>query len=313
MLGELSPGGIRERLLLLKSLPAMSGLDDEGSAILASHTIERILSPGDVLLRENEPIRSGFLVIDGMVEVRRQGYVTARIDRGSVGLLSLLARDPRGMHAVVEKRTRALELPVEALFEAYEENFSFLRNALRLVAGGILARRDSLPRRADEGEDAPIGEWFDRPRTMVEKIINAIRRTSVMSGANIEAVIDWARAAQELRVEPGHRFWSAGDGGAFSLMIDYGRVRCTAPDGRACVVGHQYVLGSLDPLCNRRRSYDAVAETRVIGLKAERDDWMTLIENHRRLGINLLGALATQLLNLQFEDAKRTQQQVTAA
>ncbi len=314
MLNEMSVGGIRDRLLMLRSLSNLSGLDEDGYARLASHTIERVFQPGEVLLRENEPLRSGFLVVDGLVEVRRQGFVTARIDKGGVGFLSLLARDPRGVEAIAEKKSRTLEFPVEQLTEVYEENFSFLRNTLRLIATGILTKRDNLPRRADEGEDAPTGDWYDRPKTMVEKLIDATARPNIMTDMNLDAVIDWARVSKEIRVEAGHRFWSAGDPGSSTLMIDYGQIRCTAPDGRSTVVGHRYVLGSLDPLCGRARSYDAVAETKVIGLKMERDDWMSVIENHRRLGTNLARALATQLLHLQLEDAKRTQQtNVTAA
>ena len=312
MLHEITVGGIRERLLMLKTMPTMAGLDEDGYAFIASHTMERILHPGEVLMRENEPIRSGFLVIDGMVEVQRQGCVTARVDRGGVGFLSILAKDPRGVYAWAEKRSVVLELPVEALHEAYEENFSFMRNALRLCATGLLEKRDSLPRRADEGQEPSVGDWYDRPKTMVEKIINATERPTIMSNMNLDAVIDWARSAQDLRVEPGHRFWKAGDSGSFSLMVDYGRVRCVTPDGRSTVVGSQYVLGSLDPLCNRPRAYEAIAETKVIGLKLDRDDWLTVIENHRRLGLNLLGALATQLLHLQLEDAKKKQSSAAA-
>ena len=113
-------------------------------------------------------------------------------------------------------------------------------------------------------------------------------------------------------MEPGHVFWRAGEPGTYSLMVDYGRVRCVAADGRATTVGSRYVLGSMDPLCNKPRSYDAIAETAVIGLRVDRDDWMMVIENHRRMGTNLLRVLAMQLLHLQLEDARRRQASAAA-
>jgi CRP-like cAMP-binding protein len=313
LLNELSIGGIRERLLMIKSLGPMQGLDEAGMQIIASHTIERVYQAGEILVRENEPLRCGYFVIDGMIEVRRQGFATARIDHGGVGFLSIIAQDPRGLEAVAEKRSRVLELPVDAIFDAYEENFSFMRNALRLVASNLLERRDALPRRADEGSAPSAGEWYDRPKTMVERVIGATERATIMRGMNLDAVVDWARASQEVRVEAGHRFWKAGDPGSYMLMVDYGLVRCSVPDGRSTVVGHEYVIGSLDPLCHRPRSYDAVAETKVIGFRLDRDDWLTVIENHRRLGINLLKALAIQLLQLQLDDAKRKEARDSAA
>jgi CRP-like cAMP-binding protein len=309
---DLSVAGIRERLLLLKALPNLQGLDEAAQAILASHTIERIFKPGDVLVRENQPLKAGYIVVEGMVHVRREGYVTARIDKGGVGFLSILAQDPRGVEAVAIEKSRTLELPVEALNTAYEENFSYMRNTLKLVASSLLSKRDSLPRRADEGEDAPMGEWYDRPKTLVEKIIDATTRAGIMSGMNLDAVIDWSRASREIRAEPGHRFWKTGDKGTHTLLIDYGRIRCSA-EGRSCVVGTPYALGSLDPLCDRPRAYDAVADTKVIALAFDGDDWMTVIENHRRLGLNLLKALSVQLLRLQLEDAKREQGAVVTA
>jgi CRP-like cAMP-binding protein len=300
---EIDTRGARERLLILKSNPNLTGIDDEGLETLASHTTERWVKKGTVILKENEPVRSVFIVVSGMVVVRRQGLVTARIDWGGVGFLSVLAKDPNGVDAVAERDSHLLEVPVDVLFETYEENFSFLRNSLRLLSAWILDKRDNLPRRAGEGE-VELGEWFDRPRTLVEKVINATKG-GVLASANLDAVIDWARMAKEVRVEPGHRFWSAGDPGSYSMYIEYGRISCTAKDGRSSSVGHAFVLGSLDPMCGRGRFYDAVAETKVIAFQMQVNEWLQLLETHRQVAIDLLGVLSNQLLRLQVEDARK--------
>jgi hypothetical protein len=62
------------------------------------------------------------------------------------------------------------------------------------------------------------------------------------------------------------------DPSSHSLHIDYGRVRRTAADGRHVDVGSNFDLGAMDIFAAQPRSYEARAETEVIGYVVAEED-----------------------------------------
>src|SRR6478609_6147080 len=96
-LGEPSPIGLRDRVLLLRSLELLRGLDDDGVHLLAEHAHNRVYRKGKVLSREGEQPTSFHIVVEGGVTVTRQGR-TAAVEAGhSVGMLAIAASAPTGL------------------------------------------------------------------------------------------------------------------------------------------------------------------------------------------------------------------------
>ena len=304
-LTQLPHQSVRDRFFMLRSLHSLSGLDDEGFSILAEHTKSRFFEKGALLLEEGKPVERVQLVVQGLVEVTRKGKLLAKVDRAhGVGMVSTLARDPEGAKAVALEDTQTLELPVGVLLSAYETNFSFLRNTLRLSANGLLKKRGNLPVRPERAQPAELGEYVERSETLVERIIE-MSKAPLFASANIEAVIDLARRYQELRVEPGHLFWDVGDLPSFNLRVKYGRVKCSNAEGEEVVVGAGFVLGALDPLGDMPRSYRAEAETKVIAFRGDKDHFLSALETHHEVAMELLATFARAHLEESSQESSR--------
>jgi CRP-like cAMP-binding protein len=295
---EASAFGVRNRVLVLRSLESFSSLDERSLTLIAEHASYRRFAAGETVCVEGAPISFFHIVIEGQVTVTRMGHLVAVTGRSrGVGILSLLARDPNGVSAVADVDTRTLAVPVDAFLDGLEESFSLVRNSLRLQAGALLRKRGNLPARPDKPPPFAMGEYVARDRTLVERIID-LSRGGVWASCNLDAVVEVARRTTEIRVEPGEVFWKIGDPSSFWLRIDHGRVRCTAADGQLVDVGHRFVLGIMDSIAQQPRSYEARAETRVVAYKTELESFLGVLETHFDLARDFLGVLARALLEI---------------
>ncbi|HTU61603.1 MAG TPA: cyclic nucleotide-binding domain-containing protein, partial [Polyangiales bacterium] len=101
-----------------------------------------------------------------------------------------------------------------------------------------------------------------------------------------------ARHMHEYRLPAGHLIWSAGEVADYSLHINYGRVRCTAPDGQHVLVGSDFTLGVLDIWGPRKRAYSVVSETPMIVARVDFEHFLTLLESHVEVGLEILRGFA---------------------
>lgn len=292
---EIPRESARDRFLIVRSLPAFSPLPDDALNIVAEHTRPRFFQPGEVLFEEGSPAQSVFLVHQGTVTLSTQGHVISRIEApGGVGFLSVLANAPL-QEAVAQTPVAALELPVDVLLETMEMNFIYQRNSLRLSSDALLDIRGNLPRDPAVHLALNIGQWRDRPQTLVEKMLE-LQEGLVFQGANIDALIDLARFTEEVRYEAGDTIWNAGEPSDSFLRIGYGIVRCEGPDGVHVDIGADFVAGALDILGHRPRAYSAIATTRVVATHTRREDMLALLEMHPELGMNLVHLFASNML-----------------
>ncbi len=292
MLSEYPNHSIRDRFLLLKALPSLAGLDDDGFSLLAEHTRSRYFEKGELVLQEGHPIEVVRLVVQGRIRVMRNGKLYTMVERPhGVGFVSVLARDPQGVHAEAVEDTQTLEVPVSVLLSAFEKNFSLLRNSLRLSANSLMQRRGNLPVRPERAAPVELGEYAERSETLVERILE-ISKTPLFAKCNVEAVVDIARRSREVRVEPGHVFWEVGDPPDFNLRVKYGCVRCENAKGEHVEVGSGFVLGALDPLGDLPRSYRAVAKTKIIAFIGEKNSFLSALETHHDVAMELLSTFA---------------------
>ncbi|MET0391177.1 MAG: cyclic nucleotide-binding domain-containing protein, partial [Polyangiales bacterium] len=116
MLTDLAIQSLRDRMLLLRSLPAFSALEEEALSLLAEHMRVRRCRDGEQLLALGEPVRFAYVVLEGELRWRRKGRAeTTSGLHGVVGWLALLAREPAGLDAYALGPALVLELPADAL------------------------------------------------------------------------------------------------------------------------------------------------------------------------------------------------------
>jgi CRP-like cAMP-binding protein len=99
------------RVELIRGLPLFELCSKRDLRRIASLAEERTLEAGTELMREGEPGREFYVVVDGEVDVRRRGRRIARLAEGSyVGEIALLSRSPRTATVVAATPLRVLAI-----------------------------------------------------------------------------------------------------------------------------------------------------------------------------------------------------------
>lgn len=99
------------RVDLLRGLPLFELCSRRDLRRIAALAVEQELDHGTELIREGEPAREFYVVVDGEVDVRRRGRRVARLGPGSfVGEIALLSRSPRTATVVAASPLRVLTI-----------------------------------------------------------------------------------------------------------------------------------------------------------------------------------------------------------
>lgn len=285
--------GLRDRVLLLRSVENFLGLDEDAITRLAEHARHRAYRKGDVITEEGAEQESIHIVVAGEVSLILKNGVQTMSPGGGFGVLSAMAY-AKSRRAVAAADTRTLEVPVPAFRVAMEENFSLLRNALRMIGQTMLQKRGSLPAEPAHPPSVDPGVRFERAKTLAERLVEL--REGPFESMNLDALIDMARRMIECRFPAGHDFWAAGDPSTYSFHVDYGRVHCTAADGSTMDVGNNFTLGVMDVFASQPRSYAARAVTDIIGYRISYEDFSIILEMHPQVGLELLRSFSRVLL-----------------
>jgi len=297
VLSDTSLQSLRDRELLLRSLNGFAPLPDEAIALLAEHSRVRVVREGDRLLALGEPIHHVYVVLSGSVRWQRKDRPLQHAGTQQVvGWLTLMARDPNGMDAVVEQDALLLELPADVLELALEDDFAIVRNMLRMGAEQLITARGQLPAHPDRVPPLELGALRAQRRTLSERMI-AMRQVPMFKHCNIEALISLWRTNYEIRAEPGHVFWKVGDFAPFWMVIEYGHVRCANGAGQVMDIGSSFVLGIMDAIAQVPRSYEARAETLVVGNRVDLSSFMGVLEMHYELAREFLAFFALSVLD----------------
>ncbi|MEM9192994.1 MAG: cyclic nucleotide-binding domain-containing protein [Myxococcota bacterium] len=300
MLSETTVRSIRDRVLLLRSFPRTAVLRDESLILMAEHAKDRFYEKGALVMDEGRPVESLHMVIDGMIHVTREGKHVSNVDRGGgVGFLSVFSRDEQGVRAEAMEPTYTIEIPVPAMLDAYEEDFALTRNTLRIISSMVVEMRGNLPR--DVGSDTEVdeGTYPQREPTLVERVLRF--QTGPFSRANLEAIVELARATKSVRYDPGETIWAIGDPSTFWISTECGRIRCRNEDGDEVRVGAGYVLGVMDSLSAEPRRFDAVAETVVVADHSNRETFLNVLETHHQLAMEFIALLTQMMMKLQIK------------
>jgi CRP-like cAMP-binding protein len=288
-----------ERVLLLKRLPMVSTLSGPQLALVAEQIGERFFPKGSVLLREGEAPGALYFPVEGRIHLTSRGRVIGHAGPGlAVGPFHVLARDERGLGAVAETDTVALELSSDTLFEIFDEHFPILQHVLREVSGQIVENLVKFPQSvfllspSTEGPPTP-----PRELDLVERIF-LLRKSPVFLNASISALGQLARGLTEVRMPPGTRLWAEGESTGWGSMIVSGSIRCTSSRGHDFASGPGMVLGSLDAVAEVPRWFTAVTETPVVALHANMQYLIDVFEDNFAMAMDYLAVLARWLLEI---------------
>src|SRR5687767_10557599 len=300
-------GGQVERILQLKQLPVIGNLPSSDLALVAERMRERFFKKGEWLLREGEPARAFYAVLDGVLHVTREGTTIGHTRSGGVvGGFAMLGRDPRGLSLRAETDSLVLEVEAEAVFDILEDNFGIMHHVLREIARqlvGIISRQPNpwahIPVNPDPGV-LRKGEL-----DLVERIF-FMRTATPFRRASINALAEMSRAMTEVRAEPGTTLWNPGDPANFVSLIVNGEVTCATPGGKPHDLGPGTPLGSIEATAELPRWYTAVARTQVTALNGPVDGLIDIFEDNFGMAMDYTAIMARWLMNtfehLQYGD-----------
>jgi CRP-like cAMP-binding protein len=285
-----------ERMLVLKKLPTIGDLPTADLAVIADVSRERFFPRGSLLLAEGEPVPAVHLIVEGAVEVSRGGVVLGHVPSGNgIGALGLLAGDPFGVNARAVEDTLTLEVESDQMFEIFEDRFAILHHILRDLCRQLIDQLVEL--RLDPSEvfppsaELPTGRDLD----LVERIF-FLRQMPVFQKASINALFAVSRTLTEIRYPPGTVLWKEGEPSLGVFLVTNGTLRCRGKAGTEFQAGPGFPMGVAEALGEIPRWYEAVTETRVIGLQGPIETVVDVLEDNFELARQYLAATARGLI-----------------
>lgn len=108
-----------EKTAFLKSVDVLASIPTEALAQLASRAQEVHCDPGDLLFGEGEPNRGTFIVVEGLIELRKGAALVRMLrERMVFGELFLEHDEPHQYTAVATQHSHVLNLQSQDVMEA---------------------------------------------------------------------------------------------------------------------------------------------------------------------------------------------------
>jgi CRP-like cAMP-binding protein len=211
---------LTERIMRLRSVPIFRGVATSDLVQVAGSMRQRSFEKGEIVIREDEPPRSFFMLTAGSVTMRRKGKHIGTVRApGGVGFLSVLARTAGATQSIAETYSEGYEVRSDAIEEMLEDHFSVFLGTLRWVAERVIASTRESPPPPFTPPTTPFDHLIgDRELGIVERIF-VLRRSRAMSMANVNSIARVARRMQEIRVPAGTVLWRPGEPSDYSLFI----------------------------------------------------------------------------------------------
>lgn len=304
MLAEDRPAGSLARILHLKKAAIFGSLPTEDLAIVAESMRERFFPKGTLILREGEPVTAIHVIVDGQVHLRRGGRDLGHAGPGvGLGGLGLIAGDAIGIEGVAETDTVALELDRDAFLEILEDHFPLLRHLLQTISHQIVELWTRSPQTSLE--IAPRAPLLDggHDLDLVERIF-VLRQAEPFARSSINALAELSRGLNELHFNPGVPLWQNGEPARQVLLLVSGHIACSGA-GFAFRVGAGVPLGGLESVAGIPRWYDAVCESRVVGLSGDVETLFDVFEDNFEMAFDYLTTMARWLLALMVRLAEK--------
>lgn len=289
--------GPLDRVLFLRSLPALDGLAPAHLAAIAQHARERFFPRGAVLFRREQPAEAVYLVVEGKVAVTRVGRSQHLGPGEAVGFLDLLARAEHGVEARALVDTLTLELDWDAQLDVCEEHFPVLMQYVRYLAQLAIRELLQLSAEAPEVSPADLPVRGTGPLNFVERIL-VLSRSRAFSTSSLDALTELARHVTEVHLDAQQTVWQREEPADHFLLIASGIVRGDLPEGRALRARAASTLGMHEALRGESRWYSAAPETSAVALRIEVEPFVDILEDHFDLAVDFTSVLANRVIEL---------------
>lgn len=288
-----------ERSMAVRSFPGWGGLPARELAALSAAAKPRLVASGQRIVEERDLVSSVFLVVDGELVVRRGEKILSRMGpRDWVGAVLAFAQDPTGVECVAARDSLVLELDVDDLEDIFEDRIAVLARALGALCREAIELRRAIPETAGFPRAAVSEELLPmRPLDVVERLFY-LRQSNALRRGRIDAMTAIAETARELRAPVGEHLWHAGDASGSMIAVIGGEITAATAEGQRFTFGAGDLIGGLDTFAGRARWYDASVTAPLTALVLDRDDTLDVWEDHPDLGVAMLRAVCTSLLDL---------------
>jgi CRP-like cAMP-binding protein len=286
-----------QRTLILRGFSGFKTLEPEELALIASICRERFFAAGEVMHQEGAPVSAFHMVVDGDVQMYRNGRPQRVMHgRSTVGALASLARDPNGAQAVALTDVVALEVNREDMDEVFEDNFGVLQNVLVGLAHGVREFQIKAGGGAAMDHNHRMGRVdLSRSFTLVDKML-ILKSATNFALVSLEALSQMARDADEVRFKAGARIWDRGAVADWSMLIVDGVVECIPESLPPFRLATSFYVGGVDSLTLSPRWYGCVAETDVVALKIHSHRFMDILEDHTDMALEMTRNFARGLM-----------------
>jgi CRP-like cAMP-binding protein len=297
-------GPIEQMHALRRLFGSDAPLSQEALAGIAQLARPQRVAAGVELARQGEPFPFVYLIIDGQLELSRDGRQVGLFGSGTgVGVMSALARDPTGFGCRTLAESTLLVLRLEDLFEIMEDYFEMMHGALRSVAAEAISWRRALPNGGfvkQTRQDCTVcGEG---PLGLVERLFY-LRRTIGLERSYIDELAELARAAREQRVPRGTQLWATGERADYLMILVSGEVNGRIREGGEFQFGPGDILGNLDTIAGVPRWFDAHAASDLVTLTLDSEAIVDVWEDHPDLGFAFLRMFSGLILDLRVRAA----------
>lgn len=127
----------------LKSIPLFAGLRDSELDVVGSAVTELNLPAGEVLMREGNLAHEMFIVLDGTLEVTREGEHVADIGPGEfAGEMALLTQARRDASVSTATEARVLHIDGRSFTNLLDDAPHLAVAMLPIVAARVVANSD---------------------------------------------------------------------------------------------------------------------------------------------------------------------------
>jgi CRP-like cAMP-binding protein len=286
------------RSLLMERLPGDAD-DARLSARLADAIDEVALRGGETLYAPGDTSEHAYVVAEGVVALETP---RRRITLGPgepVGLLDAVRRRPRAGRALADGDARVLRFRVDDWLELLEDNFTYARNMVVTGARGVhelslAAGPAGAPPPAPPPAGPAGGAGSPRPGAALDDVERALalRAVPALSRASVQALMDLARLASDLRVAPGALVFAA-QRQRHLYVVARGLVRARRAAGPAFEAdyGPGSFVGGLGALGGHEEQFEARAVEPSVLVTFEREDYFDLMEDHFDMVRSALTAL----------------------
>ena len=96
---------------------------------------------GEIILEEGKRNRSIYVIVDGEVEIRRNGHALATLGLGSIfGEMAFLSGEPASATVIATSKTQLLQVEHESILALIEDCPEFGTRFYRSIAGTLASR-----------------------------------------------------------------------------------------------------------------------------------------------------------------------------